>query len=937
MKKTIIALVLIIFWIFMLFTKHKTQTDNSYQENILTTLEENTTSFEVISNNLKKDEKFLKKALQKNGMVLRYLDKHYQANKEWVLLAVKQNGLSLQYASNMLKSDEEVVLEAVKNEGSAFEFAHQYLKENRAYVLKLLNKDKVYIIDYIDSTLQHDKELVETALAYDAEAFKYLDKTLQQDREYVIKILKNNGWILIYLNKNFKKDKELVTTAVMDYYYLLIWADKSLREDKDFLFSLIKKNKEVTDAIDKEIWEDNDFLLKVLKDNPSALRYANSEQQNNREFVLKVIEKDGFALEYASEELKKDPKLILKAIDTYSDPLKFADKQLQNNRDFIIKAIKTNAFSITSIDNKLSKDRELIRMAVIQNARVLEYLPKFQKDKKFIIEMIQKDINVLPYIDVSLKKDSDILNAINNFPSQYKSIETLLSLLAIVLFFFAIYFVSIKNKKYFIFLGSAILLLALVDILNIYFAHGVFRLPYVMMDKSHKFGLERTRCWVGDEENLSKLECYNMHVPEIYNDPKSRVITFPVRVFRSSEIFASKSPMIHLGAGGPGASMNLDSSYSLLYHLDEHDDFSINQGRDFFIIDPRGAGLSKPLLNCDTYVDNFLKNMKKNLNLEESYKAVDNDYAQCIKKFKREKVNFNGYNSVAVADDVHLLSKFLGIKKWILFGVSYSTTYAMFVAKKYPEIVERIILDSACFPDLKMDYNYHLQTMDSYNALYNYKDKIKDSNVTHDEINIKKRVWALHKKLNKYPLAIDYLDLKVNGNDFIDALLEGVYGTKIFKDLPQIVRDIEQNITKSFLPYFKTYIDYLMDRTYGDISSMAHYCYEDKPFINFATIREEQKKLPEGFIKKDAILSFKSNDFCKEMNISSNDKTLAEPIKTDIPTLFIHGEFDSITPLRDVKAEMKNFKDSKLLIYKTSHSVLGTEKKIEEDVAEFLK
>jgi len=72
------------------------------------------------------------------------------------------------------------------------------------------------------------------------------------------------------------------------------------------------------------------------------------------------------------------------------------------------------------------------------------------------------------------------------------------------------------------------------------------------------------------------------------------------------------------------------------------------------------------------------------------------------------------------------------------------------------------------------------------------------------------------------------------------------------------------------------------------------------------------------------------------MNINSNDKTLAEPIRTEIPTLFIHGEFDSVTPLRDVKEEMKNFKNSKLLTYKTSHAVLGTEEQIEKDVAEFL-
>jgi len=73
------------------------------------------------------------------------------------------------------------------------------------------------------------------------------------------------------------------------------------------------------------------------------------------------------------------------------------------------------------------------------------------------------------------------------------------------------------------------------------------------------------------------------------------------------------------------------------------------------------------------------------------------------------------------------------------------------------------------------------------------------------------------------------------------------------------------------------------------------------------------------------------------MEINSTNKTLNEPIETDIPILFIHGAYDSITPLRDVKEEMKRFKNSKLKVYKTSHAVLGTEEAVEKDIAMFLE
>ena len=937
MKKTVMVITVIVWGIFILFTRQEVNKEPSYQEKILLTLKENPKSFKLLSPQLKKDKQFLKKALKVDGMLLQYVNKKYRADRELVLLAVKENGRALEYASNMLKSDEELVLQAVEKNGDAFVFAHSYLKKNRAYVLKLLKKKRYFIFDYIDKELQQDRELLELALSYDGSVFEYVDESLSKDRAYILKFLKSNGWIFPYLDEVFLKDRELVTIAIVNSPNVLSYADVTLREDKAFLWSLIEKNEKVLEDIDEELWKDNKFLLKVLKEKGYGLKYATKEQQNNRALVLKALEYDAFSLKYASVALKKDRALVLKALTQYSDPLKWADKSLQHDREFIKEAIHVNEFAIVSIDNELKDDRELVSMAVIKNSSVLEYLPKFQKDKRFIIDMIRRDINVLPYIDASLKNNQDILDAIEKFPSKYENTEEALNWLAVALLLLFIYFLMVKNRKYFTLLGASMVLFLMVEILKTYFVHGVFRTPYVMVDKSHKFGLERTRCWVGDEENLSKLECYNMYVPEIYNDPKSRVISFPVRVFRSSEMFPNKLPVIHLGGGGPGGDMGLDSSYALKFHLVEHDDFSINQGRDFFIIDPRGAGLSKPLLNCGTYVDNFLENMKKNLTLEESYTTTDSDYAECIGKFKREKVNFNGYNSVAIADDIHLLSHSVGIDKWVLFGVSYSTTYAMYVAKKYPEIVDRMVLDSACFPNLKLDYNYRTQVMDSYNALYNYKEKIKGQKFTHNDLNIKKRIWALHKKLNKNPIPIDYLDLKVDGNYFVSSLLWGVYGTDIFKNLSQIISEMEENKTTSFLPYFENYTNYLMDRTYGDVSAMAHYCYEDKPFINFRKIKEEQAKLPKGYIQHNEILSLETKDFCKEMNITSTDKTLADPIKTEIPTLFIHGEFDSITPLRDVIEEMKNFKNSKLLTYKTSHAVLGTEDKIEKDVAEFLE
>ena len=915
-----------------------TKEQHSNKKMVLLALETSVEGYMSIGSRLRNDELFMKEALAVNGQVLRFLDKKYRANKSWVLLAIKEDSTALEYASNMLISDEDLVEEAVKKWGYSFTYAHQTLKEDRAYILKLL-KDKRFIIDYIDDSLKNDTELLDIAVKYDGNALSHFDENLTKDRAFILSVLRNNGSALYYVNENFKKDKELVSVAVQQDAYALVDSDITLRHDKEFLLKLINKNKKVLNKIDIELWKDNAFLLKVLKEYGFGLEYATKAQQDDNALVEKALEYDGYSLEYASERLKKDKIMVLKSLNHYGFPLSFADKSLKEEREFIKKAVEENSYSILYIGKNLQKDRELILLAIQNDEAILGELPKLRKDKAFISLLIKKDLNVFPYIDDSLKNDSELIALSQKIPHKYESEEKLLLELSFLLFILFLYFKFIKkeNAKNYL-LWGAILVFILEKILSIYFVHGVFRMPYRMVDKTHKFGLEPIRCAFNSNINGSEVECYNMHVPEIYDDNNSRIITFPVRIFRTTDIFSFKSPVLHLGGGGPGADMGLNSAHSLKSHLEEHNEFSVNQGRDLFLIDPRGAGLSKPLLNCGTFVDNILTNIKKGQTLEEEYASVDSDYGECVEKFKKEGVNFNGYNSFSVANDIYRLKEAVGIDKWFLFGVSYSTTYAMIVAKKYPKIVEGMILDSACFPNLKLDHNYFTKTMERYNSLYEYKNKLKDDNLTENNISIdvSGRMWALHKKLNKYPIETGYVGLKVNGDYFIDSLLWGVYGTKIFKDLPSIIKEMEKSKIETFLPYFKNYISYLMDKKFGDVSSMAHYCFEDKSFINFEKIKNENMKLPNGYIQKNAILSFKSKDFCKEMQINSTDKTLADSIKTEIPTLFIHGEFDSVTPLRDVMTEIKGFKNSKLLTYKTSHAVLGTEDKIEQDVALFI-
>ncbi len=486
------------------------------------------------------------------------------------------------------------------------------------------------------------------------------------------------------------------------------------------------------------------------------------------------------------------------------------------------------------------------------------------------------------------------------------------------------------------------LLIALTIFLSTKSLDLIYRKPFQKISDTQPYGFEPVECWFGETSVSPRTECYYMHVPEDHTKQTDTAIRFPVVVFRSNAMFSTKAPVLHLGAGGPGAPINLDSIERVKTIWEYHDELSTHQGRDLFVIDPRGTGLSKPLLTCDTFVENETKRLKQNLSFTRQRAEADKDYFDCIDRFKRQGINLSAYNSLSIANDIEMMRIAGNIDEWVLIGVSYAATYAQIIATQYPESVESMVLDSATFPNLKPHDNYLNKVMASYLALYNYCSLTPNCSTPIQ--NIKPRIWNLHKALNLNPIQLELdhpyknnkMDVLLNGERFISALLNGVYGEKIFVDLPSIIVELETGRVNTITPYLKDHIAYLLDTTYGDVSTSSHYCYDDKPYTNFESIRMQANKLPKGYIRDTALLSIDLPDYCNEMLIEAGDPIVSIATKTDIPSLFLHGELDTITPLSDVIEQQKSFTKSRIITYKLSHDVISADECAEVVAAKFI-
>ncbi len=453
--------------------------------------------------------------------------------------------------------------------------------------------------------------------------------------------------------------------------------------------------------------------------------------------------------------------------------------------------------------------------------------------------------------------------------------------------------------------------------------------------------LQPTTCWFDAGIGWPRHECYYFHVPENHADPTGRKIAFPVLIFRSFAPVEGLAPVLHLGGGGPGAPVYLDYTGSANSLWANHDEMSLNQGRDLYIMDPRGTGLARPLLTCQTYVDNVLDRWQRNLSLEQEWREADEDYFDCFDEF-REEVDFAAYNSLTIARDVEWLRNTIGAERWVLIGVSYASIYAQTIVREYPGSVETMILDSAAFPNRHPDYDYLADTMAPYEALLGYCDADPTCNEPIEDLE--QRLWQLVDDLDKDPLPASVTHpysgvptvVLLNGHRFVEILVNGVYDEEIFHTLPAIIADLEQRRTTSLTPFIEGYLSYLLDPTFGDVSASSHYCYETKPFTDIDRMREAAQQLPAGYIRDVTLLAIDWPDFCEPLGVGPGEARLGSPLETDIPTLFLHGELDPVTRLEDVRAQAPQFSNGVVITFPLSHDVLSSERCAEVIAARFV-
>ncbi|MFA0812625.1 alpha/beta fold hydrolase [Microbulbifer epialgicus] len=451
-------------------------------------------------------------------------------------------------------------------------------------------------------------------------------------------------------------------------------------------------------------------------------------------------------------------------------------------------------------------------------------------------------------------------------------------------------------------------------------------------------------CWFETDDSWPFTQCFMMEVPEDYAHPSRRKVRFPVIRFRANEPDSSKAPLLHLGAGGPGASMGLEPENASDWLWLNYAAMTVEDGRDLIVIDPRGTGMARPRLTCSEFIEDAQTAFQRNLSPEEEARVFAFSMERCYSRLSKG-ADMAQYNSAIVAKDVDELRKLLKIDKLDLYGVSYSSRYALTYARDYPDSVRALVLNSAVFPNISYTQQLAQDSLAAYERGLKHCTEDKKCNSRYPDLG--RRLENLVQTLDEEPRTISIkhrysnqpYPFVLSGQRLLRVLFQALYNENFYSELPKVIEGLENKSDERLEPAQKAighFMEIVLDPYFGDASGVSHFCYEEAPFVDFdqARANAEDTGILGGAVRSDLNLLQLQ---CRIWAIPSAPLMESQPIATPAPVMVLHGGLDPVLSAEDVNTARKALPNHQWLLFpQLAHDIISASSCAEKAAARFL-
>lgn len=386
------------------------------------------------------------------------------------------------------------------------------------------------------------------------------------------------------------------------------------------------------------------------------------------------------------------------------------------------------------------------------------------------------------------------------------------------------------------------------------------------------------------------VTCGYLTVRENRDQTGEQHIKLFVAVVHSRSEQPLPDPVVFLH-GGPGGSAVLATTSIA------RDVHGLLADRDLVVFDQRGAGFSEPSLDCPEFHEQVYPHLAELLTPDEMGAVAEEALLACYRRLTGDGIDLTAYHSAASAADVNDLRLALGYDQVNLFGVSYGTRLALTMMRDFPHAVRSAVLDSSVPLEADLHAEHAAGRQRAFDLLFS---RCAASPACNDAFpDLGNRFYALVDSLDEEPLSVrlrspaeaESFTVMVTGNQLISALFFAMYDSWSIPHLPKRLAELERgNISnwRNHLTFAIFLQDWISTGARAAIMCNEEFAFSSgEPYTTTAHPREE-----EYVAWSIAVFS----DDCALWQLPGGPAIENEPVRSDIPTLVLAGEYDPITP-----------------------------------------
>ncbi len=384
-------------------------------------------------------------------------------------------------------------------------------------------------------------------------------------------------------------------------------------------------------------------------------------------------------------------------------------------------------------------------------------------------------------------------------------------------------------------------------------------------------------------------------------------------------------------AGGPGIS-GIESMLETVPDLGA----LLAQG-DVVVVDQRGAGLTRPQLDCP---QTWGLPITRPVSREEMIEEARRKFAACRADWEAAGVELDVVHTRTHADDIVRVADHLGYDKIRLFGHSYGTQISLDFVHRHGRRVERVVIAGVMAPGdaLRLpaapdrvfaDLAARIAADPATRAAY--PDPVALARAAVARVRAEPLQVQVPGRDGQQVVLDDYA-LRWQAVQMLGRRADAVRLPLLLHRLARGERhdDIEALLDDMALQVWRDRQGPLSRR-----STAAHYlttCASGIAPERLAQIREQDRTTLFGFV-----LHVMLPEACDAWGIPALDDTYRAPIRTDVPILMVSGSLDIRTPMEQADALMPGFtRGVHLVIRQAGHGDLLRHAQVNAAIERFL-